>query len=210
MAAYINGYKIPFAPELTLLAGSSNEKPLLEGTIEHFASTEVKSLKSRAFQGCTLLKSVSLPNAKVIGVDAFNGCSNLTDINLPAADTILGTASVSGGTFYNCSALKVLDLPSLKSVNSYTLAYLSSVTRIRLKSCYYIDKYAFYLSNNLSELILEYPAVVTLVTRGLNQCGITTSKGAIYVPDNLVDAYKANSSWSSYASIIKGISELGE
>jgi hypothetical protein len=36
---------------------------------------------------------------------------------------------------------------------------------------------------------------------------IASGNGYIYVPDNMVDAYKNASGWSTHASIIKGISE---
>ena len=36
---------------------------------------------------------------------------------------------------------------------------------------------------------------------------IAAGNGYIYVPDNLVDAYKAASGWSNHATVIKGISE---
>ena len=40
-----------------------------------------------------------------------------------------------------------------------------------------------------------------------NDTPIASGNGNIFVPDNLVSAYKAASGWSNHASIIKGISE---
>lgn len=67
-----------------------------------------------------------------------------------------------------------------------------------------IGNYAFYRCTSLIEIISEKTTPPTLGTAALTQC---TALAAIYVPDNSVAAYKAASGWSTYASLIKGISE---
>ena len=38
--------------------------------------------------------------------------------------------------------------------------------------------------------------------------GIASGTGYIYVPDDLVDQYKVATNWATYASQIKGLSEI--
>jgi hypothetical protein len=45
-------------------------------------------------------------------------------------------------------------------------------------------------------------------TNAFSNTPIASGTGYIYVPDDLVDRYKQATNWSTYASQIKGISEL--
>lgn len=67
-----------------------------------------------------------------------------------------------------------------------------------------IGNYAFYGSESLTEVISEKSTPPTLGNGALQG---NTSLQSIYVPDASVSAYQAASGWSTYASIIKGISE---
>ena len=40
------------------------------------------------FQGCSSLKSISIPQVKVVGARAFYGCSSLKSISIPNATSI--------------------------------------------------------------------------------------------------------------------------
>ena len=52
------------------------------------APSTVTTIGQYAFQSCTSLTSVSLPEAKSIGGDAFDSCTSLSSISLPAATAI--------------------------------------------------------------------------------------------------------------------------
>lgn len=67
-----------------------------------------------------------------------------------------------------------------------------------------IGNYAFYNCTSLQEVIVQKDTPPTLGSTSLGNCH---SLAAIYVPDASVDAYKAANGWSTYANIIKGISE---
>ena len=136
-----------------------------------------KSIESCAFYGCTKLQSVVLPqNLKSISngywMDnngTFGGCSSLTDVEFKSCETI------GGYTFYSCSALKNIVLPSnlkeigqyafdgcynletvdfppaLQTIDSYAFNGCSALKQISLPSLTRIDEYAFQGCSQLLE-----------------------------------------------------------
>ncbi len=57
----------------------------------------VTTIGSHAFDGCTGLTSVTLPNSlTTIGYEAFDGCSGLTSITLPNSVTTIGNYAFYG------------------------------------------------------------------------------------------------------------------
>lgn len=66
-----------------------------------------------------------------------------------------------------------------------------------------------FANSNLEKLILRAPQVVTFVNGNpFSGTWIDDDEGEIYVPDDLVAAYKADSNWSGYSSEIKPLSQL--
>ncbi len=98
----------------------------------------VEEIEGYAFQGCTELESVVLPESlTVLGADPDNGtlytnynsifedCSSLKSVTFKGDVTVIGNR-----TFYDCSSLSSIDLPdSLKEIGSYAFqnSGLSSV-----------------------------------------------------------------------------------
>lgn len=77
-----------------------------------------------------------------------------------------------------------------------TLTFPSTITRI--------GNYAFFGCLSLTEIISEADTPPTMDRSAIQGC---TSLAAIYAPDASVSAYQSASGWSTYASIIKGISQ---
>ena len=67
-----------------------------------------------------------------------------------------------------------------------------------------IGSYAFYGCKSLQYIRIEATTPPTLSST----TAIPSTIGAIYVPDESVAAYQAATNWSSFASKIKGISEM--
>ena len=108
----------------------------------------------------------------------FNGCSSLADISLPASLTSIGKYAFNG-----CSSLSKITLPdTLTSIGEAAFQHCSSLQYIRI----------------------EATTPPTLASTN----AIPSKIGAIYVPDESVAAYQAATNWSSFASKIKGISEM--
>ena len=114
----------------------------------------------------------------LIGSYAFSSCSALTSIDLPAA------TSIGSYAFFGCSKLTSIDLPAVTSV---------------------FDS-AFFGCSALTSVILRNTSQVASLAKANAFSG--ADNAIIYVPDALVDDYKAATNWSTYADRIKGLSEL--
>ena len=115
-----------------------------------------------------------------VGTYAFYNCSSLTSASFPLV------MSIGSSAFYNCSKLTTVELPKATSIGSYVF-----------QNC-----------KSLKALVIRTPSsVCTLNGFALASTSIASGTGYIYVPDDLVDSYKAATNWSTYADQIKPLSE---
>lgn len=109
----------------------------------------------------------------------------------------------------NKSKLKKIRLSGLTTINGYAISSCTAVHTIEFEILTKINGVAFNGLTALETLIIRTPSVCTLANAStLARTKIEGGTGYIYVPDNLVDSYKSASNWSTYASQIKGLSEL--
>ena len=147
--------------------------------IDGFENTVITTTSWNTFYGCTSLQSIQLPESlTAIGGSAFYGCSSLQSIQLPESLTAIGSSAFNG-----CTSLVVITLPA-------------SLTNIY--------KQAFSGCSSLQYIRIEATTPPTLASTN----AIPTTIGAIYVPDESIAVYQAATNWSSFASKIKGISEM--
>lgn len=138
-------------------------RKLVEHTLSgDYVNDRVDEIGHYAFYKCSLLTSVTFPNATVIENYSHQHCSSLARVDL-AAVTVIGA-----GSFRNCSKLD-----------------------------------AFIVRNTTR--------VVTLGNTNVFQSTkIASGNGYIYVPSALVDSYKTNSVWGTYANQIRAIEDYPE
>lgn len=182
------------------------------------------SIGSNAFRDCTSLTSVDFPALTSLGMSAFRGCSALTTADFPLV------TSISDSAFYNCSALTTADFPLVTNIIAYAFRGCSALTTADFPAVASISDYAFYNCSALATA--DFPLVTSLGTYTFRGCSSLTSltlsntkvaalssasaftstpiadgTGHIYVPDDLVDQYKAATNWDTYADQILPISQ---
>ena len=141
----------------------------------------ITTLLNNAFNGCSSLVEITLPATLTsIGTYLFQNCSALTKVNGLGSTQVNILASYA---FQDCGALKEITLPAtLTNINNYVFRNCKSLKYFRINA-------------NTPPTLSWSPAFPSTID-------------AIYVPDESITAYQEATGWTSYASKIKGISEM--
>ena len=110
----------------------------------------VTAIGPHAFQECTSLTSVSIPNSVTLFNDyAFYNCSGLTEVTIPNSVMEIGYRA-----FSFCSSLTSVAIPnSVTRIRSYAFLGCSSLTSVTIpNSVTNIGSYAFQDCNNLASI----------------------------------------------------------
>lgn len=149
-----------------------------------------------------------MPNCWYVDYDAFYyNYKTIVDISLPNVTSwpfsnYLYESKYLLSNFFNLSSLCL----GIKYINqSYLFASASNLTTIEFPNLSRITSdYVFFSCKNLSKATFGYSnSVVYLTSRAVFfNTSITSSKGSIFVPANLVDSYKTASGWSYFKNRI--------
>lgn len=184
---------------------------------------------SPVFENVLSIREVTLKdNVEYIGGETFAGCSNLKKVVISDSLKTLGPKEVpwkedgeghpvkGRGVFEDCTSLSSVTLgnglaysttnPDGGHITPQCFKNCSSLPNINLPvGIHRIDEYAFANCTSLSSITInrdEKDTVVGLDTGALDGC---TALQNIYVPSDLVNRYKNNSMWSSFADKITAI-----
>ena len=160
------------------------------------------------FKYASKLKTVTyLGNSYSVGQYLFQACTSIekfTDVMPP------NLTAVPVGCFQYCTGLRTIDIPEgYTTIGGSAFIYTYYINQIDLPSTLTkIEASGFNSATNKSsgcEVICRATTPPTVGTSGFANNNFT----AIYVPDASVSTYQSASGWSSFASLIKPISELG-
>ena len=156
--------------------------------------------------GILTRRATTISNDRItyLGIEVFRNYESLAVVDFP------NVTSTGVNVFYACYALHTVNLPSLISISSNMFAYSSLLKRLDFPSVESISGGAFSGCYRLVTLILRKADTVCTLENVSAFSGTSIAKGTgfVYVPDDLVEQYKAATNWSTYASQIKPISEL--
>ena len=158
----------------------------------------VTTISVGAFDSCIGLTSITIPNS-VTTIDAFAGCSSLTNITIPNSVTSIGVRA-----FSNCRGLTSVTIPnSVTSIGEEAFYSCTSLTSITIpNSITTIGELAFFECSGLTSVTIQATTPPTLYNSSVFN---NTNNCPIYVPSASVNAYKAATNWSAYASRIQAI-----
>ena len=157
---------------------------------------------SNQFFSASLDGPVNMPKITSMATACF-ASAKLTSFRADNCTTQLGNQS-----FSNCASLVSVYFKSLTEVGTQWFNSCKALKKAEFDSVTNFRGYAFQGCSALETLIIRTPNVVAATDS--NMFHSFTFTGTVYVPDDLVESYKAYTNWSKYASQIKPLSEYVE
>lgn len=179
----------------------SNEDGLITRTLTYYKNDRVTEIGARVFQNYMTELRLDFPNAISTGENSFYGSKGLMEVNLPKLVTMGANA------FYQVINLRVLNLPSVETVPASSCRYSTALEIFYAPKLKKIESAVFADCTNLKALIIG--GTTTMVnTNALVRTAIESGTGYIYVPDTDVESVKGATNFTTYATQIKGWSEI--
>lgn len=193
---------------------SGTEIILNEGTL---------GIAGAAFQNCTGLTSIIVPNSVVsFGDEAFDNC-NMTSINIPEGVTKIGYSVFWGCTkltsvtipnsvkvigeaaFWNCKSMTSLTIPvGVADIGWCAFQYCSGLTSIIIpNSVKRIDEYAFLYCSSLTDVWCYSNTPPVAHSKAYYESPIGSA--TLHVPAGCKAAYKLADCWKEFGSIVEFI-----
>lgn len=205
--------------------GHSVEDAIITRSISGaYSNDRITTIGVCAFLGCQALTAIDLPNVTQIKRNAFETCKSLQTINLPKVtkferDVFVDSAiqqadfplvtTIGDRCFSMAKSLISANLPLITALPADAFRS-SSIRTADFSAVTNINRTAFTDCTSLETLIIRTPSVCVIsdISVALRGSKIASGTGFIYVPDNLVDSYKAATNWVTLAEQIKPISAL--
>ena len=196
--------------------------------IKHLYLPSLTTADHGSFYFCSSLESIDLPLLTTCDLQTFDDCEKLKYINLPVIKTITrdmfayaniedinGTDvhmplvnTVGLFSFSRCTNLKTVYFPELTSVSQGAFQYCSALHRCEFDKPVSFGYGAFSPCANLTTFILNNKTLSTLSeTNAFSETPIANGTGYIYVPKDVIESYKTNTKWSTYADSFRAIED---
>ncbi len=158
----------------------------IEGSVN--IPSSVKTIGVGAFKGCSKITSVTILEGVTFEENgngtssAFEGCTSLAQVTLPNSMT-----KIPGSIFRNCSLTEINIPASVRSIGSYAF-YGNKIEQLNIPaSVRSIGSYAFY-GNSIEEIVI--PETVTNLGTGVFSYNNSLTKATLpnnmtVIPDNL-------------------------
>ena len=195
---------------VTVVGYPSGSKPTGDLTIPESVTFRgypypVTSIGDGAFEHCTGLTSVTIPNSVTsIGDMAFRGCWGLTSVTIPNSVT-----SIGGKAFRDCSGLTSVTIPnSVTSIGYWAFCDCSGLTSVIIpNSVTSIGDEAFRGCSGLTR-IDAYPNPEK-VSIGEDAFDGVPKDGTLHVLPKYLSAYRTASQWKVFTNIKDDLTEIG-
>ena len=164
------------------------------------------SIGSSAFEGCSSLTSVVIPNSVTcIEYSAFYDCSGLTSVVIPN-----GVTYIEGSAFRYCSSLTSVEIPnSVTSIGYSAFAGCSGLNSVVIgNSVTSIGEYAFSSCTSLTKLSCYAKVPPTCGSDVFY--GINKETCVLQVPESSLTAYQQADQWKEFFFIEDVLSGIGE
>ena len=176
-------YEVGSNDEVTITDYTGSETSIV--VPEEIDGKKVTSIGYMAFDGCSSLTSITLPEGLTkIDAFAFRSCSSLTEITLPEELTSIGSDA-----FSNCSSLSEIILPEgLTKIDAFAFEKCSNLEKVILSER--LTSLGNWVFNECSQLKhISIPMKITKIAYGVfANC---SSLESIHIPKNveIIDSY---------------------
>ena len=175
-------------------------------SMKHISLPKAKTIGYAAFESNRLVESISLPEVTSIAKFTFMSWTACTEFDLPKLESVTELA------FSGCSAVKRLDLPRAKTLGTKAFGSMAGLKWLRIGGAANASMIncANVFDNSMALEAIIFDGVTSvppcLVTT-FNNSAVAAETCYIYVPANMVDAFKAADYWSTYAGQIRAIED---
>ena len=149
-----------------------------EGVTEISEYVPMSGKYSGAFEGCTHLEKVELPDSlEIIGYKAFSGCKYLSEVTIPGNVT-----DIKEQAFYGCQHLRSIEIPgSVKTIGFWAFKDCTRLEQLTLNDgLILLDGASFWGCTSLTSV--EIPDSVTKISSAFGNC---SSLESINIPDGV-------------------------
>ena len=196
---YCSASTLSFGSGTIISKVGTYSSPFLESKISNIDLNGVTLIGDYAFNKTSGYTSITIPSSvTTFGSGAFNSVSGLNSVTIDYASN--ATLKSSQFTSLSITSLSIGSHPT--SIGDSMFRRCTKLTTLVIPSnISSINSSAFYNCSGLRSITVHSATPPTLGSSAFNN----TNDCPIYVPQESVDAYKAASGWSKYASRIQAI-----